>query len=284
MDFNQAVQYLYGLGHEVLTMKLGLRNTELLFESLNHPEQAFPSVQIAGTNGKGSVAAMLDSICLQAGIKTGCYTSPHLSSITERIRFDGKNISTESFAEHATLVRSKAEKLLASNKLEAPPTFFEQVTATAMSAVRDAGSQLAMLETVMGGRLDSTTAAKARLAAITTIGFDHQQYLGETLAEIAAEKAAIIRRGSEVVIATQPEEALSVILAKCEEEEVTPTYSKGRSKVENVTNDGRFCVTFQTDTDTYDGLWLGLRGKHQIANAAVAIQLAEKLRKLGFKL
>jgi dihydrofolate synthase/folylpolyglutamate synthase len=282
MHFDDAVQYLFGLGHEVLTMKLGLRNTELLFESLDHPEKAFPAVQIAGTNGKGSVAAVLDSICRQAGIKTGCYTSPHLVSITERIRIDGQEVSPELFASHATVVKSKAAKLVVSKTLEASPTFFEQVTAIAMSAFRDGRVDLAILETGLGGRLDSTTAARARLLAITPIALDHQQYLGDTLAEIAAEKAAIIRRGTEVIIGSQPPEALSVILEKCEQEGVTATYDTCRSKVEDVTNDGRFCVTFQTPFDSYDSLWLGLRGKHQIENVAVAIQLAEKLRAIGF--
>src|ERR687895_1161071 len=98
MDFEAAVQYLLGLGHETLTIKLGLRNTELLLNALDNPERAFPSVQIAGTNGKGSTAAMLDSICRAAGIKTGLYTSPHLVSITERIRVSGEAITPEEFA------------------------------------------------------------------------------------------------------------------------------------------------------------------------------------------
>jgi len=284
MNFNEAVQYLFGLGHEVLTMKLGLSNTELLFEALGNPEKAFPSVQIAGTNGKGSVAAILDSICRQAGVRTGCYTSPHLTSITERIRIDGQDISPESFAEHTSRVRDVAEKLLASRTLEARPTFFEQITAIAMSAFHDAQVELAILETGLGGRLDSTTAARAKLVAITPIALDHQQYLGGTLAEIAAEKAAIIGNGSQVVVGPQPSEALSVILAKCEQEDVVPAYDTWRSKVEDVTNDGQFRVTINTQVDTYEGLWLGLRGKHQIENAAVAIQLAEKLRAVGFSI
>src|SRR5678815_2603748 len=189
MNFQAAVQYLLGLGHETLTIKLGLRNTELLLQALNNPERAFFSVQIAGTNGKGSTAAMLDSICRAAEIKTGLYTSPHLVSITERIKLSGTDITREEFAACATTVREVSEQL------EARPTFFEQVTAIALLAFRKAHIDLAILETGLGGRLDSTTAANAHIVGITQIALDHQEYLGNTIASIAAEKAAIIRPG-----------------------------------------------------------------------------------------
>lgn len=282
MHFEAAVQYLLGLGNEVLTMKLGLRNTELLLESLNHPEHSYPSVQIAGTNGKGSVTAMLDSICRHAGIRTGRYASPHLSSITERITIDGKDISRESFATQATLVRDAAERLTATNQIAATPTFFEQITTIAFSVFRETAVDLAILETGLGGRLDSTSVANAALVGITSIDFDHQQYLGNTLAEIAAEKAAIIRPGVMAVVGPQQPEALKVIMERCNTVEVTPAYGECETLVKGDSNDGRFCVTIQTPEDTYKNLWLGLRGKHQIENATIAIQLAEKLRTLGF--
>src|SRR4026208_1537411 len=129
MNFEAAVDYLLSLGHETLTINLGLRNTELLLKALDNPERAFPSVQITGTNGKGSTAAMLDSICRAAGIKTGLYTSPHLVSITDRIVMNGAEISQEHFARHATTVRTAAETLLDDKQIEALPTFFEHVTA-----------------------------------------------------------------------------------------------------------------------------------------------------------
>jgi len=197
MNFEAAVRYLLGLGHETLAIKLGLRNTELLLNALDNPERAFPSVQIAGTNGKGSTAAMLDSICRAAGIKCGLYTSPHLVSITERIRVSGVEITREDFAACATTVRE------VSRQLEALPTFFEQLTAIALLAFRNAGIELAILETGLGGRLDSTTAANASIVGITQIAMDHEEYLGHTLEGIAAEKAAIIRRGVNAVIARQ---------------------------------------------------------------------------------
>src|SRR5918996_6630897 len=122
MDFEAAVQYLLSLGHETLTMKLGLKNTELLLAALDNPERAFPSVQIAGTNGKGSTAVMLDSICRAAGIKTGLYTSPHLVSITERIRIAGIEITPRDFTRHTAVVRSVAQELLGSKQIDALPT------------------------------------------------------------------------------------------------------------------------------------------------------------------
>src|SRR5687767_15890197 len=132
MRFAESVQYLLSLGHETLTIKLGLRNTELLLRSLDNPERSFPAVQIAGTNGKGSTAVMLDSICRAAGIKSGLYTSPHLVSITERIRIAGEPIGEHEFARHVGIVREASERLLASGEIEALPTFFEQLTAVAL--------------------------------------------------------------------------------------------------------------------------------------------------------
>ncbi len=265
MNFGEAVQYLLSLGHETLAIKLGLRNTELLLNALDNPERAFQSVQIAGTNGKGSTAAMLDSVCRAAGIRTGLYTSPHLVSITERIKVSGIEITREEFAACATTVRDVSEQLVAGKQLETPPTFFEQVTAIALLAFRNAGIELAILETGLGGRLDSTTATNAKIVAITQIALDHQEYLGNTIASIAAEKAAIIRPGVRAVIGRQQyTEALDVLLQQCRESEVNPILvdDDSRSIKERVT--------------------LALRGRHQIENAAVAIHLAELLREIGF--
>jgi dihydrofolate synthase/folylpolyglutamate synthase len=234
-------------------MKFGLRNTELLLAALENPERAFPSVQIAGTNGKGSTAAMLDSICGAAGIKCGLYTSPHLVSITERISIAGSQISEEEFAACVTAVRD------VSAQFEVLPTFFEQLTVAALLAFKNARIELAILETGLGGRLDSTTAANAGIVAITPISMDHEEYLGNTLASIAAEKAAIIRPGVQAVIAKQQPEALDVLLRRCEETGVTPLF-----------------------THAHEQLRLGLRGRHQIENAGLAIRLAELLRTKGF--
>ncbi len=282
MNFEAAVRYLLSLGHETLAIKLGLRNTELLLNSLDNPQRAFPAVQIAGTNGKGSTAAMLDSICRAAGIKSGLYTSPHLVSITERIRFSGDAITTQQFATCATVVRDASEQLLTDKKIEALPTFFEQLTAIALLAFRNTKIDLAILETGLGGRLDSTTAAQAGIVAITQIAMDHEEYLGHTIESIASEKAAIIRPGTRAVIAKQTPEALAVLLQRCEQTGVTPILDEDIHTIESTTSDGRFCVTFETSSDFYKDVCLGLRGRHQIDNASVAIRLAELCRDHDF--
>lgn len=282
MNFAETLSYLLSLGHETLALKLGLRNTEVLLDSLDSPHKSFESVQIAGTNGKGSTAIVLNSICSAAGIPTGLYTSPHLVSITERIRIGDKEITDDDFAAYATVVRTAAESLVADGMLEALPTFFEHVTAIALLAFRGAGVKLAILETGLGGRLDATTVAGAETVAITPLALDHQEYLGETLAEIAAEKAAIIRPGVFAVIAPQPKSALEVILKRGAECNVRPSVNECEATIARVTDDGCFTVTFQTREERYEGVILGLRGEHQITNTSVAIRLAESLRQRGF--
>lgn len=284
MTFNQAVNYLLSLGHETLAIKLGLRNTELLLEELDNPQKSFESVQIAGTNGKGSTAVALNSMCHAAGMSTGLYTSPHLISITERIVISGREISHDDFAANATAVRAAADHLVTSGRLEALPTFFEHVTAIALLAFKKAGVKLAILETGLGGRLDSTTVAGAHTVAITPIHLDHQHYLGAVIADIAREKAAIIQPGVTTVVAPQPPEALDVILKRCEECNVVPRVHDWTTDVSGATSDGRFTVTFKTATGRYENVLLGLRGRHQITNVGVAVALAESLREKGFRL
>lgn len=284
MQFDETLRYLLSLGAETLAIKLGLRNTELLLAGLGNPQQSYPSVQIAGTNGKGSTAVVLESICKTAGIRTGLYTSPHLVSITERIKVAGREISPEAFARLATRVRSVAQRLVDERQIEALPTFFEQVTAIALLAFLEAQLDLAILETGMGGRLDATSVAAADLIAITPIDLDHEEYLGKTLEGIAAEKAAIIRPGSTAIIAPQPAVVLDVILRHCERYDMQPSVDQCEVSVENVTHDGRFRVTFQTEDERYEHVLLGLRGRHQIINVSVAIRLAESLRARGLAL
>lgn len=282
MLFDQALSYLLSLGHETLTIKLGLKNTETLLAALGNPQADSPAVQIAGTNGKGSTAVMLDSVCRTAGIRTGLFTSPHLVSITERIKMDGRQITEREFARCTTEVKTTAEELVRSGKLTTVPTFFEHVTAIALLAFREAGIDLAILETGLGGRLDSTTAAQAGIVAITPVAMDHEEYLGETLAAIAAEKAAIIHPGTTAIIAPQLPEALEVILRQCESTNVEPILCGDSARLTNITDDGRLVVTFETPRGSYENVRLGLRGRHQISNATVVLALAEALRARGF--
>ena len=231
-------------------MKLGLENPRKLLHALGNPHQEFLKIQVAGTNGKGSTCAFLESICRTAGMRTGLYTSPHLISITERIKLNGLEISETEFAKGATKVRRISE----TGNLAA--TFFEHVTAIALTAFAQNKIELAILETGLGGRLDATTAANAEIVAITPIDYDHQQYLGESLAEIATEKAAIIRsKNQQVIVSKQRAEVEKIIVQRCQTFGLEP---------------------IRTDFDLPD-VQLSLKGRHQIENAKIAIRLAEVL-------
>ena len=260
MTFEEATSYLLSLGNEVSAMKLGLENIRTLLDSLGEPHEKYLKVQVAGTNGKGSVCAFLDSIFREAGVRTGLYTSPHLVSITERVKIGGVDISEDAFARMATLVRETAEKLLVDGTLECCPTFFEQMTAIALVAFAEAKVELAILETGLGGRLDATTAANAEIAAITRIDLDHQEYLGNDLKSIASEKAAIIHAGSKVVVCEQSRVAMKVIRERCK-----AVGAEARTTAEFL---GQGFGLPQ----------LGLLGKHQVENAEVAILAAYTLR------
>lgn len=264
MNFVESQQYLFSLGNEVAAMKLGLENIRKLLDALGSPHENYLKVQVAGTNGKGSVCAFLDSICREANIKAGLYTSPHLISITERVRIGGVDIGDDEFARIATQVRDVAEAMLANGELEYRPTFFEQMTAIALVAFADAKVDLAILETGLGGRLDATTAANAEIAAITRIDLDHQQYLGDTIEEIAAEKAAIIHSDLEaVVIGRQSPNVMQVIESRIQQ---TAT-DRDRTLSRNILRVG--------ESRAANGSTLGLAGSHQVENATVAIFLAE---------
>src|SRR6266540_5382737 len=243
MQFDEANVYLLSLGHETLAIKLGLRNIKLLLEALGNPHHSYPSVQIAGTNGKGSTAVMLQSICRAAGLRTGLYTSPHLTSIVERLRVSGDQISQSQFAICATAVRQAAEELLSRSQITALPTFFEQLTAIALLFFQRAGVQLSILETGLGGRLDATTAAGSIVVGLTPIAFRSEEYLGYTMESIAAEKAAIIRPGVSAIIAPQSAQALEVILRQCKRSNVQPSITSFPVRLEGTSADGRCCAT-----------------------------------------
>ena len=282
MQFDEALRYLLSLGHETLAIKLGLRNIEILLNALGNPQQSFPSIQIAGTNGKGSTAVLINSILRSAGIRSGLYTSPHLVSVTERIRVSGEKISPDEFARLATKVRQTAEQLVADKQFEALPTFFEQVTAIALLAFSNASVDIAVLETGLGGRLDATTCACAETVVITQVAMDHEAYLGNTIQEIASEKAAIIRPGVTAIIAPQSEAVTEVILKHCAANDVVPQFDQTSTIIDDVTADGRFNVTFETHKATYANVRLGLLGRHQIENTSLAIAVAETLQQRGY--
>jgi dihydrofolate synthase/folylpolyglutamate synthase len=277
VTFDESVKYLLSLGNEVLAMKLGLKNITRLLAALGDPQNNYFKVQVAGTNGKGSTCAFLEGICLAAGIRTGLATSPHLVSITERVRINGRDIGKKDFARFATKIRETSESLVAEGELEAVPTFFEQVTAIALYAFAKSGVELAILETGLGGRLDAATAAKAEIAVITQIDYDHQEILGHTLGEIAAEKAAIIRPDSKVIVAPQRPEAAEVIEKFCAEKNVSFVRDFKADVVGLEYEEILLRVDFRTAKVLYPDVHLGLRGRHQVENAGTAILAAETL-------
>lgn len=278
MNFDESQEYLYSLGNEVAAMKLGLENIRGLLDALGSPHENYLKVQVAGTNGKGSVCAFLDSICREANIKTGLYTSPHLISITERVRIDGVDISENEFARIATHVRDTAEAMLANGELEYRPTFFEQMTAIALVAFAEAKVELAILETGLGGRLDATTAAAAEIAAITRIDLDHQEYLGDTIEKIAAEKAAIIREDTRtVVIGVQQESVLKFLMDRCKELGIFPQSSQKQFIWSVDFRSGEQTVEeFDVEPPSFEEV-LGLKGRHQEENAHIAVMIAGEL-------
>jgi dihydrofolate synthase / folylpolyglutamate synthase len=262
-------------GLEAAGITLGLDSIRALLAELGNPERAFTSITIAGTNGKGSVTAMVERGLRAAGLHTGRYTSPHLVSIEERIALDGESIDPSRFDRAASAVRDAAERLAS------PPSYFEATTATAFVAFRDAKVDVAVLEVGLGGRLDATNAADAKLAVITNIGLDHQSYLGDTIAEIAAEKAGVIKPGAVVVAGQTSDEALRVLRSKSDEANARFTYAPDAVTVDARVNRYGSVLTIRTSSHDYGELTLALPGRHQIDNAVTAIRALETARERG---
>jgi dihydrofolate synthase/folylpolyglutamate synthase len=214
MSYETAVAQMYALGHELAqtpSHKFDLAHMRVLLSAMGHPENRFPSVLVAGTNGKGSTAATLASILQASGLKTGLYTSPHLVRINERIRLTGEAIGDDDFAMIHDVVDRTAERLVGEGDLPWHPSFFEMLTAMAFEYFARKRPDMVVLEVGMGGRLDATNVVEPRLSIITDIALDHQKYLGETVAEIAREKAGVIRTGGVVVTLPQLPDANDVI-------------------------------------------------------------------------
>jgi dihydrofolate synthase/folylpolyglutamate synthase len=263
--------------------------------ALNHPEQRFPSVLIAGTNGKGSTAATLASILRASGLRTGLYTSPHLVRINERIRIGGDAISDDDFSLIHDLVDRTAERLVEESELPWHPSFFEMMTAIAFEYFAQNKVELAVLEVGMGGRLDATNVVEPRVSVIADVSLDHQKFLGDTVAEIAREKAGIIRPGGIVVTLPQQPQANDVIGNTILEMEahavsavayVPPVSHASREYL--VPSDGKSHVGGLVSC--YPLQVMGkqilvetpLVGRHQLRNVALAIAAAEELSKQGF--
>jgi dihydrofolate synthase / folylpolyglutamate synthase len=256
-----AFDYLFSLEH--FGIKFGLDNIAAILDALGRPESAFRSLHIAGTNGKGSVTAMADHALRAAGHKSARYTSPHLVRINERFSIAGQPIDDDSLVDAIDEVRGAVAALRDSGRLSAQPTFFEVTTAVAFELFRRAQVDVAVVEVGLGGRLDATNVLTPVATAITSIGFDHEQYLGDTLRQIAMEKAGIIKHGVPIVVGELPAEAFDVIV------------ETARERSAELVHAGR------TLPARYANAPLGLRGAHQAGNAAVAVALLETVQPRG---
>jgi dihydrofolate synthase/folylpolyglutamate synthase len=282
MNYSESMAYLTWLGHEVRGLKFGLEKIARLMAECGDPQRRYPSVIIAGTNGKGSVAAMLDAVLRMGGWRVGLYTSPHLVEVEERIKVDGEPIPRSEFAAGATRIRQLAERLVSQGVIEALPSYFEFVTAIGLEYFAHREIDLAILEVGLGGRLDATNIVPPFVSVVTAIDIDHEEYLGSTLASIAAEKAAIIKPGSHAVIGRQPPDALEVLLRHCHACRVAPVLAVGNVEILAVQPDGRFSFRYRTTSGRVHEIRLGLRGRHQIENALAVLEALEILSRLGF--
>jgi dihydrofolate synthase/folylpolyglutamate synthase len=297
MSYEEAVRYLLALGRELAAprqarvQKFDLENIRALAAAMGHPERACPCVHIAGTNGKGSVAAMLDSILRAAGLRTGLYTSPHLVRINERIRIDGEEISDAAFAAAFARLRRVIEELLArdpdSGGLRAHPTYFECLTAMALDCFARAALDFAVVEVGMGGRLDATNIVQPEVAVITQIDFDHEEYLGHSLEQIAGEKAAILKPGAWAVSAAGRAEARAVVVRRAAAVEARLVEIDSAYRIEAAgTEPGteavqRVVVTPVHSRKRYE-LAVPLAGGYQVRNAVTALAAARLLAERGF--
>jgi len=289
MTYEESVQYLFSLGRELAsprqasTAKFDLKNITAVCEHLGQPQREFQSVHVAGTNGKGSTSAMLDSILRAAGARTGLYTSPHLERINERIRVGGREISDEDFAAAFGRVQKAIEELLASGGLAAHPTFFECVTAIAFVHFAAAGVEFAVCETGMGGRLDATNILFPEVAVITQVDFDHENYLGHSIEEIAGEKAGIIKPGARVVSAAEHLIARVVIRRRCAEQSAFLIEIEDAYYLEDVSAD-QGCFSFTAisyDSGARIPIALHLPGRFQVRNALTALAASRMLAERG---
>jgi dihydrofolate synthase/folylpolyglutamate synthase len=291
MNYDAAVRYLLSLGRELAAptqaaaAKFDLENITVLSERLGRPDRSYASVHIAGTNGKGSTAAFLESILRHAGFRTGLNTSPHLEKINERVRVNGAEINDSDFAQTLTRIQSLIEELLGAGKLRAHPTYFECVTAMAFQYFARARVEFGVFEVGLGGRLDATNILTPAITVITGIDFDHENFLGHSLREIAAEKAGILKNGVPLVLAAQRPEAREVILARagklgCPVIESSLAYRVDQQTMENG------CVRARI-TEIASG-WSAtlapqLAGRFQLQNAINAVAAARTLSARGYR-
>ena len=254
-------------------MKLGLETIRTMLDALGNPQHGYPSVAIVGTVGKGSVANILHSISTTCGIRTGLYTSPHLVNVQERFVVDRSIMRPQAFAHYFTRVVETVNQL----ELSHHPTYFEMLTAVTLLYFLEAGVELAILEAGLGGRLDSTNVTDPLLCIVTPVGLDHQQFLGSSLAEIAREKAGILKKGCLALTAPQPPEVRKVLFEEASRKQVE-IRELDRASMEYLdSKEGRYRFRFRDRVCD-----LRMRGSHQVQNAALALEAFDSLQVHGF--
>jgi dihydrofolate synthase/folylpolyglutamate synthase len=273
------LEFLFSL--ERLGMKFGLENMRTICAALDHPERSFQSVIVAGTNGKGSVTAMLSAALHAAGIRSARYTSPHLERIEERYVIGEREVDTSDLDAAAGTIKHVVQRLVTDGALETMPTFFECATAIAFELFRRTSVELAVIEVGLGGRLDATNVISPMAAAITSIDFDHQALLGDTLEAIAREKAGVIKPGIPVVIGPLHREADAIVAAVCRERGAPLIRARERVQIDEGTGTA---IAIASADNRIEQVQLALRGRHQLDNASVAMCVMEELQRLGVEL
>ncbi|MBI1810618.1 MAG: bifunctional folylpolyglutamate synthase/dihydrofolate synthase [Nitrospirae bacterium] len=269
MGYTAAVNYLYGLQKHGI--KLGLDNTVRLLSLLGNPQEKFHSIHVAGTNGKGSTSAMIASILQTAGFKTGLFTSPHLVSFTERIRVNNEEITESDVVSLAEEIRFKIQD----SRFKMTPTFFEFITAMGLLYFKRKNIDWAVVETGMGGRLDATNVLLPEAAVITSINYDHSEFLGNTISAIAEEKAGIIKDGVPVITSAQEPSVMDAIKKKTEEKNAG-LFIYGRDFSAAIkAEDTSGSVFNYNGGNNFEDLAISLPGRHQVLNAALALKTIE---------
>ncbi len=268
-----SVERLFAL--EQFGIKLGLNAMRVLLQGLGDPHLAWPALHVAGTNGKGSVTAMAERALREAGLSTGRYTSPHLFRVEERIALAGRDVESGRLAEALDRVFAVVDRLVESGALAAVPTYFEVSTAAAFLLFAEAGVDVAVVEVGLGGRYDATNVITPVAGAITSIDFDHERHLGSTLTAIATEKAGIAKAGVPLVVGDVPVEAWHAIdeVARKAGAAVTRVGDGAIVNAEMIAGHARFSAT--TPAGRYGPVRIALAGRHQAANALVAVRLLE---------
>jgi len=273
--FLESLDYLYGL--QRFGMIFGLSNVEDIVRTLGDPQKNLRVIHIGGTNGKGSTAAMMASILRENGYRVGLYTSPHILSFTERIQINGESISEAEVAGLTARIRERIEEVGIPQQF----TFFDFTTAMAFLYLRESGVDLAIIEVGLGGRLDSTNIVNPLVAVITNVTHEHRDVLGDSLGQIAGEKAGIIKPGVPLVTGVSQHEILKQIEGICEEKEA-PLYWMGRDFLTE--KEGPKGFRYEGRRWNLSGLKVSLLGKHQISNATMALGTLEVVEELGFPL